>query len=65
MTQGKYLELSGAQRTDVWRRWKAESRCIRLVGPLTGRIRPFTVYWRITVGLSSGSSALGASAHSG
>jgi len=23
MTQGKYLELSGAQRTDVWRRWKA------------------------------------------
>jgi hypothetical protein len=23
MTQGKYVELSGAQRTDVWRRWKA------------------------------------------
>src|SRR5258708_6804936 len=23
MTQGKYLELSGAQRTDVWRCWKA------------------------------------------
>jgi IS30 family transposase len=23
MTQGKYLELSVAQRTDVWRRWKA------------------------------------------
>ena len=23
MTQGKYVELSVAQRTDVWRRWKA------------------------------------------
>src|SRR5260370_4783959 len=23
MTQGKYVELSAAQRTDVWRRWKA------------------------------------------
>src|SRR5271168_3277569 len=23
MTQGKYMELSAAQRTDVWRRWKA------------------------------------------
>ena len=23
MTQGKYVELSGAQRTEVWRRWKA------------------------------------------
>ncbi len=23
MTQGKYMELSVAQRTDVWRRWKA------------------------------------------
>jgi hypothetical protein len=23
MTQGKYVELSVAQRTDVWRRWRA------------------------------------------
>jgi transposase, IS30 family len=23
MTQGKYMELSVAQRTDLWRRWKA------------------------------------------
>src|SRR5271168_191900 len=23
MTQGKYVKLSVAQRTDVWRRWKA------------------------------------------
>src|ERR1700691_2202713 len=23
MTQGKYVELSAAQRTEVWRRWKA------------------------------------------
>jgi hypothetical protein len=23
MTQGKFVELSVAQRTDVWRRWKA------------------------------------------
>lgn len=23
MTQGKYVELSEAQRTEVWRRWKA------------------------------------------
>ena len=23
MTQGKYVELSVAQRADVWRRWKA------------------------------------------
>ena len=23
MTQGKYVELSVAQRSDVWRRWKA------------------------------------------
>jgi hypothetical protein len=23
MTQGKYVELSGAQRTELWRRWKA------------------------------------------
>ena|SRR5271156_4422071 len=23
MTQGKYVELSVAQRTEVWRRWKA------------------------------------------
>jgi hypothetical protein len=23
MTKGKYVELSVAQRTDVWRRWKA------------------------------------------
>jgi len=23
MTQGKYVELSAAQRADVWHRWKA------------------------------------------
>jgi hypothetical protein len=23
MTQGKYVELSATQRTEVWRRWKA------------------------------------------
>jgi len=30
MTQGKYVDLSVAQRADVWRRWKREVRCIRL-----------------------------------
>ena len=30
---------------------KRESRCTRLGGPLTDRIRPFTVCWPITVGL--------------
>jgi hypothetical protein len=34
MTQGKYIELSVAQRTDLWRRWKAGSRGIRLGAPL-------------------------------
>jgi IS30 family transposase len=39
MTQGKYVELSVAQRTDVWRRWKAGESLHRI-----GRVfdRPHT-----------------------
>ncbi len=56
MTQGKYVELSAAQRADVWHRWKA-GESLYTIGrafdrPHTsGRIRPFTVCWPITVGL--------------
>jgi hypothetical protein len=50
MTQGKHVELSVAQRTDVWRCWKA-GESLRSDGPWTGRIRRFTVCWPITGGL--------------
>jgi len=51
MTQGKYVELSVAQRADVWRRWKAGESLYTI-----GRAfdRPHTSIhwcWRITVGL--------------
>src|ERR1700684_123064 len=32
MTQGKYVELSAAQRTEVWRRWKAGESLHRIGG---------------------------------
>ena len=51
MTQGKYVELSVAQRTDVWRRWKAGESLHTIGRAFDGRIRPFTVCCRITVGL--------------
>jgi len=51
MTQGKYVELSVEQRADVWRRWKAGDSLHTIGVPWTGRIRPFTACWRVTVGL--------------
>jgi hypothetical protein len=66
MTQGKYVELSVAQRADVWRRWKAGESLHRI-----GRAfdRPHTSIHCLLAhhgGIrSSGSAALGASSHSG
>ncbi len=50
MAQGKYVELSVAQRTEVWRRWKAGESLIGLGVLSTGRIPPFTVCCHITAG---------------
>ena len=36
MRQGKYVELSVAQRTDVWRRWKA-GESLHTIGRAFGR----------------------------
>jgi hypothetical protein len=36
MTQGKYVELSVAQRTDVWRRWK-EGESLHMIGRVFDR----------------------------
>ena len=50
MTQGKYVELSVAQRTDVWRRWKA-GESLHRIGRAFDRPHTYTVCWRIRVGL--------------
>ena len=39
MTQGKYVELSVAQRTDVWRRWKAGESLHTIGRALAGQSR--------------------------
>jgi hypothetical protein len=39
MTQGKYVELSVAQRSDVWRAGKPESRRIRLRNTASHNVR--------------------------
>jgi hypothetical protein len=36
MTQGKYVELSVAQRTEVWRRWK-EGESLHTIGRVFDR----------------------------
>jgi hypothetical protein len=42
MTQGKYVELSVAQRTDVWRRWKfRDSSVLRATGNSKNTFAPF------------------------
>ena len=53
MTQGKYVELSVAQRTDVWRRWKA-GESLHTIGrarPLQAAYLHSLSCWRITVEL--------------
>ena len=66
MTQGKYVELSAAQRAELWRRWKAGESLHRIGRALD---RPhtsaFTVCYRITVGLFRHFVALAARAHCG
>jgi hypothetical protein len=44
MTQGKYVELSAAQRTEVWRRWKAGESLHRIGRALA---RPHTSIHRL------------------
>ena len=51
MTQGKRADLSAAQRTDIWGRWKA-GQSLHEIGRAFGLpIRRFTVCCRITAGL--------------
>ena len=33
MGPGRQYGLSSAQKAEIWRRWKAESRCMRLAVP--------------------------------
>jgi hypothetical protein len=51
MTQGKYVELSVAQRADVLRRRKAGESLHRIGRAFDRPHTPFTACWRITVGL--------------
>src|SRR5260370_36408328 len=43
MSEGKQSRLSPAQKADVWSRWKAGSRCMRLGVPTASPITAFAV----------------------
>ena len=50
MAQGKRVEVSAAQRAEIWRRWKSGESLLRSGEHSAANIPPFICCYRIMVG---------------